>query len=337
MLEHIKKWTKDHLLDNVIGNPSRPVSTRCQLQTDAMWCYFDAFLTKVEPKNFKEAMKESSWIEAIQEKIPKFDRLQNKDQLVAKGYRQEEGINFKEYFALVAWREAIRIFIANVTHKNMTVYQMDIKTVFLNGSTYLVRLAVKVSTLLKILKGCCRSNIVYAERRKRYLTGTNLCRRYHFCYTDPELCDVFVTIMSSKFKMSMMGKISFFLGLQISQNPIGIFINQSKYALEMIKKYGIKSSDPVDTPMVERTKLDEDPQGIPIDLLAITARPTKKHLTTLKRVFRYLKGTINMYLWYLRDTAIELTTYTNADHVGCQNTRRITSGSAQFLGDKLVS
>ncbi|GKC71153.1 putative ribonuclease H-like domain-containing protein [Tanacetum coccineum] len=71
--EHLSKWTKNHPLNNVIGNPSRPVSTRCQLQTDAMWCYFDAFLTKVEPKNFKEAMKESSWIEAMQEEIYEFD------------------------------------------------------------------------------------------------------------------------------------------------------------------------------------------------------------------------------------------------------------------------
>ncbi|GJY42458.1 hypothetical protein Tco_0429728 [Tanacetum coccineum] len=74
-IEHLKKWTKNRLLNNVIGNPSRPVSTRRQLQTDAMWCYFDAFLTKFEPKNFKEALKESSWIEAIQEEIHEFDRL----------------------------------------------------------------------------------------------------------------------------------------------------------------------------------------------------------------------------------------------------------------------
>ncbi|GJY42459.1 hypothetical protein Tco_0429729 [Tanacetum coccineum] len=74
-IEHLSKWTKNCLLNNVIGNPSRPVSTRRQLQTDAMWCYFDAFLTKVEPKNIKEALKESSWIEAMQEEIHEFDRL----------------------------------------------------------------------------------------------------------------------------------------------------------------------------------------------------------------------------------------------------------------------
>ncbi|GJV53644.1 retrovirus-related pol polyprotein from transposon TNT 1-94 [Tanacetum coccineum] len=118
--------------------------------------------------------------------------------------------------------------------------------------------------------------------------------------------------------MSMMGQISFFLGLQISQNPRGIFINQSKYAKEILKKFDLHNSDPVDTPMVERTKLDEDLSGIPVDQTQYW-------------------GTINMGLWYPKDTAMALTAYTDADHTGCQDTRRSTSGSAQFLGDKLVS
>ncbi|GJZ80595.1 retrovirus-related pol polyprotein from transposon TNT 1-94 [Tanacetum coccineum] len=117
----------------------------------------------------------------------------------------------------------------------------------------------------------------------------------------------------------------------------GIFINQSKYALEMIKKYGMGSSDPVDTLMVERTKLDKDPQTYQLTLLVIVARHTEKHLTVVKRAFRYLKETINMGLWYPKDIGIELTGYADADHAGCQDTRRSTSGSAQFLRDKLVS
>ncbi|GKC98366.1 retrovirus-related pol polyprotein from transposon TNT 1-94 [Tanacetum coccineum] len=86
-----------------------------------------------------------------------------------------------------------------------------------------------------------------------------------FAASTPELCDLFAKIMCSKFKMSMMGKISFFLGLQISQSPRGIFINQSKYALESLKKYGFESCDPVDTPMVEKSKLDEDKEGKAVD------------------------------------------------------------------------
>ncbi|GKC94974.1 hypothetical protein Tco_1160416 [Tanacetum coccineum] len=124
------------------------------------------------------------------------------------------------------------------------------------------------------------------------------------------------------------------------------------------------TSDYVDTLMVEKSKPDEDLQGILIDatlyrgmigsLMYLTssrpdliyavclcaryqAKPTEKHLNAVKRIFRYLKGTINMGLWYLKDTGMSMTTYADADHVGCQDTRRSTSGSAQFLGDKLVS
>nr|GEW78828.1 retrovirus-related Pol polyprotein from transposon TNT 1-94 [Tanacetum cinerariifolium] len=141
--EHINKWTKDHPIDNVIGDPSRPVSTRQQLQDEALFCYFDVFLSSIEPKSYKDALTESSrsdrvmvitlkWIYKM-----KLDELggvlKNKARLVARGYCQEEGIDFKEYFALVSQLEAIRIFIAFAAHINMVVYQMDVKTAFLNG------------------------------------------------------------------------------------------------------------------------------------------------------------------------------------------------------------
>nr|GFA07667.1 hypothetical protein [Tanacetum cinerariifolium] len=140
----ISQWTKGHPIANVIGDPSRSVSTRKQLKTNAMWCYFDAFLGSVEPNNFKQAMTKPSWIDAMQEEIYEFEILEikkdesggllkNKARLVAQGFKQEEGIDFEESFASVARIKAIRIFIANAAHKNMTIYQMDVKTAFLNG------------------------------------------------------------------------------------------------------------------------------------------------------------------------------------------------------------
>ncbi|GJS91288.1 putative ribonuclease H-like domain-containing protein [Tanacetum coccineum] len=163
--DHLRRWTKDHPLDNIVGNPSRHVSTRKQLASDALWCCFHTELSKVEPKNFKMAMIEDCWFQAMQDEIHEFDRLEvwelvprpiyvmvialkwiykvkldeygdvlkNKARLVAKGYRQEEGIDFEESFAPVARIEAIRIFIANAATKNMIIYQMDVKTAFLNG------------------------------------------------------------------------------------------------------------------------------------------------------------------------------------------------------------
>ncbi|GJZ77016.1 retrovirus-related pol polyprotein from transposon TNT 1-94 [Tanacetum coccineum] len=139
--------------------------------------------------------------------------------------------------------KSIRIFITNAANKNMTIYQMDVKAAFLNGELREVALRAWYEMLSSFL----------------------LSQEFYKASTNPAMCDEFAKTRNSNFKMPMMGKMSFFLGLQISQSPRGIFINQSKYTLEIIKKYGMQSSDPVDTPMVDKSKLDEDLQGKPID------------------------------------------------------------------------
>ncbi|GKB45657.1 retrovirus-related pol polyprotein from transposon TNT 1-94 [Tanacetum coccineum] len=146
--EHISKWTKDHLIDNLIVDPSRPVSTRHQLQTEDLFYYFDAFLSSVElrkliPHSNQVMIITLKWIYKV-----KFDELggvlKNKARLVVRGYRQEEGIEFEESFDLVAQLETVCIFIAFDAHMNMIVYQMDVKTAFLNG---ILREEVYVSQL----------------------------------------------------------------------------------------------------------------------------------------------------------------------------------------------
>nr|GEU73753.1 retrovirus-related Pol polyprotein from transposon TNT 1-94 [Tanacetum cinerariifolium] len=132
--KHVTKWTKYHPLDNIIGKLERPVSTRLKLHEQALFCYYDAFLTSLEPKTYKDALTQSCWIKAMQEDIykVKLDELggilKNKARLVARGYHQEEGIDFEESFAPVARLDAIRIFLAFAAHMNMIVYQMDVKT-----------------------------------------------------------------------------------------------------------------------------------------------------------------------------------------------------------------
>ncbi|GKD55773.1 retrovirus-related pol polyprotein from transposon TNT 1-94 [Tanacetum coccineum] len=175
--------------------------------------------------------------------------LKYKARLVACSYHQEEGIDFEESFALVARLDAIRIFLIYAAHMNMIVYQMDVKTAFLNG---IMREEVYVSQLDGFVD---QDNPNHVYKLKKALYGL-----------------------------------------------------KQLLARESLKKYGMESSDPMDTPMVEKSKLDEDPQGKTID-------PTYYH---------GLVGTL-MYL-----TA-------NADHMGFQDTRRSTSGSMQLLGDKLVS
>nr|GEV40671.1 retrovirus-related Pol polyprotein from transposon TNT 1-94 [Tanacetum cinerariifolium] len=259
--------------------------------------------------------------------------LKSKARLVACGYRQEEEIYFEESFASIARLEAIQIFLAYPAHKNMVVYQMDVKTVFLNGN---LREEVYVSQpdgfvdqdnpnhvykLKKALYGLKQAPRAWYDMLSSFLISqdfskgsvdpTLFIRRNRndlllvqiyvddiiFAASTPELCDLFANLMCSKFKMSMMGKISFFFGLQISQTPRGIFINQFKYALESLKKYGFESCDPVDTPMVEKSKLDEDKEG----------------------------------------KAVDPSHYRDADHAGCQYTCRSTSSSLQFLGERLIS
>ncbi|GKB38198.1 retrovirus-related pol polyprotein from transposon TNT 1-94 [Tanacetum coccineum] len=362
--EHLGRWTKDHPIANVIKDPSRSVSTRKQLETDAMWCYFDAFQTSVEPKNFIQAMTQPSWIDAIQEEIHEFERievlelvpcpdkvfltklkwiykvkidefggvLKNKARIVAQGFRKEEGIDFEESFAPVARIVAIRIFIANAAHKNITIYQMDVKTTCLNGElkeeVYVSQPegfvdqenpshVYKLKKTLYGLKQAPRawydmlSSFLISQHFSKGAVDPTLFTRQHgndlllvqiyvddiiFASTNNAMCIEFANQMTIKFKMSMMGKMSFFLGLQISQSPRGIFINQSKYAFEIGKQVDAT----IYRGMIGSLKylISNRPDLIYAVCLCAQyqAKPTEKHLQAAKRIFRSLKGTIKMGL-----------------------------------------
>ncbi|GJV68099.1 retrovirus-related pol polyprotein from transposon TNT 1-94 [Tanacetum coccineum] len=288
--------------------------------------------------------------------------LKNKARLVARGYRQEEGIDFEESFALVYVSQPDGFVDPD---KPNYVYKLKKALYGLKQAPrawYTMLSSFLISN--DFSKGSVDPTLFIRREGKELLLVQIYVDDIIFAASTPELCDLFAKIMCSKFKMSMMGKISFFLGLQISQSPRGIFINQSKYALESLKKYGFESCDPVDTPMVEKSKLDEDKKRKVVDpshyrgmigtLLYLTAsrpdlqfaicmcaryqaRPTKKHLNAVKRIFRYLKGTVHRGLWYPKDSSIALTAFADADHAGCQDTCRSTSSSIQLLGDRLVS
>ncbi|GJZ08434.1 retrovirus-related pol polyprotein from transposon TNT 1-94 [Tanacetum coccineum] len=318
---HLRKWSKDYPLDNIV-------------------------VSKVEPKNFKMVVIEDCWFQAMQDEIHEFDLLEvwelvprtvyvmvialkwiykvkldeygdvlkNKAWLVTKGYRQEEGIDFEESFAPVARIEAIRIFIANAASKNKVIYQMDVKTAFLNGD-------LQEEVFVSQPEGFEDPDPTHVYRLKKALYGLKQAPRAWYDTLSKFL------IATKFFKRA------------VDPTPRGIFINQAKYALEILKKYGMDLTDPVDTPMVDRLKLDEDLKGIPVDQTRFRgmAKPTKKHLEAIKRVFRHLRGTIHMDLWYPKDNAMALTAFVDADHARCQDIRKSTSGSAQFLGEKLVS
>ncbi|GJT49307.1 retrovirus-related pol polyprotein from transposon TNT 1-94 [Tanacetum coccineum] len=395
---HEYQWTKDHPLEQVIGEPSRPVLIRYQLRTDGDMCMYALTVSTMEPKNVKESMTDPAWIESMQEELLQFKRLDTR--LVVRGYPQEKGIDFKESFAPVARLEAIRIFLAYAAHKSFTVFQMDVKTSFLYSSlkedVYVCEpqgfidadYPSHVYKLKKALYGLKQEPRAWYEELSKFLLQnhffkgtidpTLFIRRFDddilvvhvyvddiiFGSTHPRYTQLFSDLMKSRFEMSMMGEMTFFLGLQVNQSPRGIFINQSNYVLEILKKYGMETCDPVGTPMETKVKLDLDQNGTLVDatkyrsmigaLMYLTssrpdivhatclcsryqAKPTEKHLKEVKRIFRYLWGTVNMGLRYTKDSGFELTGLSDADYAGCKDTFKSTSGGAQFLGEKLVS
>nr|GEX90102.1 hypothetical protein [Tanacetum cinerariifolium] len=312
---------------------SRPVSTRLQLHEQALFCYYDAFLTSVEPKTYKDALTQSCWIEAMQEELNEFEHL---EWFVVTVKRRV--LILEESFALVARLEAIRIFIAYAAHMNMVVYQMDVKTAFLNGN---LREEVYVSQPNGFVDPN-KPNHMY--KLKKALYGLKQAPRAWY-----DMLSSF--LISQNFSKGSVDPTLF-----IHRNGNDLLL--SKYALESLKKYSFESCDPVDTPMVEKSKLDEDKEGKDVDpshyrgmidtLLYLTAsrpdlqfakcmcaqyhaRPTEKHLHTVKRIFRYLRGTVNQGLWYLKDSSIALTTFAYTDHAGCQDTYRSTSASRPDL------
>nr|GEX06562.1 retrovirus-related Pol polyprotein from transposon TNT 1-94 [Tanacetum cinerariifolium] len=235
--------------------------------------------------------------------------------------KQQPTEDFEESFAPVARMEAIRIFLAYAAHKWFIVFQMDVKTAFLHD------------------------DIIFGSTHPRYT-------------------QLFSDLIKSRFEMSMMREMTFFLGLQVNQSPCGIFLNQSSYVLEILKKYGMESCDPVGTSMEIKDKLNLNQNGTPVDatkyhimigaLMYITssrpdivhatylcaryqAKPTEKHLKEVKRIFHYLRVTVNTGLWYTKDSGFELTVFSDADYAGCKDTFKSTSGGAQFLCEKLVS
>nr|GEX55605.1 hypothetical protein [Tanacetum cinerariifolium] len=263
------RWTKDHPLEQVIGNPSQSVRTRRQLESDGEMCMFTLTVSQTEPKNIKEAMADSAWIELMQEELYQFDRLdvrklvnrplcknvinmkwlwknkrdeentviRNKSRLVAKGYAQKEGIDFEESFAPVARLEAEKVYV-NQPDGFIDPYHLD-----------------KVYRLKKALYGLKQAPRACMVRALMYLTASRPDIMHATCYC-------------------------------------------ARYQ----------------------------------------AKPTEKHLTSVKRIFWYLNDTIHMGLLYLKDNDFKLTAFSDSNHAGCLDSRKSTSGGIQFLGgDKLVS
>ncbi|GKA53375.1 retrovirus-related pol polyprotein from transposon TNT 1-94 [Tanacetum coccineum] len=256
-------------------------------------CMFALIVSTAEQKNIKEAMANSAWIEAMQDELYQFDRL------------QEEGTDFEESIAPVACLEAVRIFVAYAAHKSFPIYQMDVKTTFLN-------VPLKEEVYVAQPDGFVDPD--HPEkfyRLKKALYGLKQAPRAWT--SDPPIptrCESLGTPLATKPE----------LDADLSGTPV----DQTKYRSMIGSLMYLTSSRP-------------DLVQVVCYCARYQARPTEKHLKKVKRIFQYLKGTINMGLWYPEDFGFELTTFSYVDHARCLDTRKSTSGGIQFLGEKLVS
>ena len=320
---------RDHPVDNILGDIEKGVTTRSRV---ANFCEHYSFVSSFEPFKVEDALRDPDWVVAMQEELNNFKRnevwslverpkqnvvgtkwvfrnkqdehgvvTRNKARLVAKGYSQVEGLDFDETFAPVARLESIRILLAYATHHGFKLYQMDVKSAFLNGpikeEVYVEQppgfeseeYPNHVYKLHKALYGLKQAPRAWYECLRDFLIENGfrigkadstlftrkmgkdlfICQIYVddiiFGSTNKSFCEEFSKIMTDRFEMSMMGVLTFFLGFQIKQVKEGTFISQTKYTHDILKKFGMDKAKPIKTPMGTNGHLDLDLGGTSVD------------------------------------------------------------------------
>ncbi|GJR71665.1 putative ribonuclease H-like domain-containing protein [Tanacetum coccineum] len=376
---------KDHPKGQILGDPKSAVQTRGKIQKASSAQQALVIGTKWVFRNKRD---ERSIV------------VKNKARLVAQGFRQEEGIDYDEVFAPVARIKAIRLFLAFASYMGFTVYQMDVKSAFLYGTieeeVYVHQPPGfvdpahpnKVYKVIKALYGLHQALRAWYETLSSFLMENGFRRGtidktlfikkkksdimlvqvyvddIIFGSTKKSMCTEFEECMHKRFQMSSMGELTFFLGLQVKQQPDGIFISQDKYVADILKKFDFLSIRTATTPIESNKPLVKDEDGVDVDvhvyrsmigsLMYLTASrpdimfavcacarfqvtPKASHLNAVKRIFRYLKHQPKLGLWYPRDSPFELEAYSDSDYGGASLDRKSTTGGCQFLGRRLIS
>ncbi|KAI5349042.1 hypothetical protein L3X38_001929 [Prunus dulcis] len=417
---------------NVASPSDSPSSTPVKLR-DITEIYARCNMSIIEPENFAEASKDKAWKKAMEAEMDMIEKNEtwklvdrpsdkpvigvkwvyktklnldgsiqkHKARLVVKGYAQKPGIDFNETFAPVARVDTIRTLIALAAQKGWKLYQLDVKSAFLNGvlkeEVYVdqsdgfvtTNYEDKVYKLKKALYGLKQAPRAWYEEINAYLVSCGYVRSTSeatlYCKTkedsgtlivsiyvddivytgsSEELIDEFKTEMMRRYEMTDLGLLYHFLGMAVIQTESCIFINQKKYALTLLDKFGLKQCKPVSTPLVATEKLCKDDGSDPADeseyrkivgsLLYLTATrpdimfaasllarfmhcPTKKHYGMAKRVLRYIQGTIDFGIEYQKGKEAILIGYCDSDWGGSQDDMRSTSGYAFSFGSGVFS
>ncbi|GJV56311.1 putative ribonuclease H-like domain-containing protein [Tanacetum coccineum] len=295
--------------------------------------------------------------------------------------------------------EAIRIFLAFASYMGFIVHQMDVKSTFLYGTineeVYVSqppsfvdpKFPKKVYKVVKALYGLHQAPRAWYATLSTFLLKSGYRRGtidktlfikkdkndimlvqvyvddIIFGSTKRSWCDEFEALMKSRFQMSSMGELTFFLGLQVKQKEDGIFISQDKYVAEILKKFDFMSVKTACTPIETHKPLVKDEEAADVDvhlyrsmigsLMYLTASrpdimfvvcacsrfqvtPKTLHLHVVKRIFRYLKAKPKLGLWYPRDSSFDLVAYSDSNYGGANLDRKSTTGGCQFLGHRLI-
>ncbi|GJT67360.1 putative ribonuclease H-like domain-containing protein [Tanacetum coccineum] len=342
---------KDHPKGQILRDPTLIVQTKGKIQKASSAQQALQFGILVDLPFRKKAIG-TKWV-FRNKRDERSNVVKNKARLVAKGHRQEEGIDYDEVFAPVARIEAIRLFLAFASYMGFLVYQMDVKSAFLYGTIgeevvkalYGLHQAIELG--MRPISSCWKNG---------FRRGTIAKLVYQEDKSDIMLLKSLVDFYC--------GELTFFLGLQVKQQPDGIFISQDKYVADILKKFDFLSIRTATTPIESNKPLVKDEDGVDVDvhvyrsmigsLMYLTASrpdimfavcacarfqvtPKASHLNAVKRIFRYLKHQPKLGLWYPRDSPFELEAYSDSDYGGASLDRKSTTGGCQFLGRRLIS
>ncbi|GJT71838.1 putative ribonuclease H-like domain-containing protein, partial [Tanacetum coccineum] len=354
---------KDHPVEQIIRDLNSAPQTRRMTKN----------LKEHEPKKVIHALKDPSWIEAMQDDLLQFKLQKNKARLVAQGYTQEEGIDNDEVFAPVARIEEIRLFLAYASFKDFVVCQMDVKSAFLYGKIkeefYVYQplgfqdpdIPDRVYKVEKALYGLHQASRAWYETLSTYLLDNGFQRG-----------KIDKTLFIRKVKSDILLVQLYVDDIIFGSTKKSLCIefkkmmhkNQDKYVTEILKKFGFTDVKTASTPMKTHKPLFKDTDGEDVDehvyrsmigsmMYLTSSRPDimfvvcacaryqvnlkVSHLHAVKRIFRYLKCQRKLGPWYPKDSPFDLVAYTDSDFAGASLDRKSTIGGCQFLRCRLIS